>query len=303
MNTRQLEIFIRVAELCSFSKAADVLQVSQSQLSRQVRALEQEIGKHLLYRNGRGVTLTEAGGLFLAQGRGIMRQFEAAKLAVSDVQGPLVGKVVVGMPSRVAASVAVPLVVRFRATSPHASLSIAEGPTASIHEWLITGRVDIGLLNNPPLSPQLHYEHVMSSPVVLLGPPDRPKPLPATLRLKELGAFPLILPCRPHAIRNLVDEVCGKRSVTLRVAHEIDLLPAIIELVERGFGYALVPLNTIPEFFKTGAIPMARIVAPTIESHLYVATPTHRMASPLARHTIDLLKERYAGSLTNRGPR
>ena len=87
MDLRQLEYFIRVAELGSFTRAADVLGVAQPALSRQVRLLEVELRQNLLQRHGRGAVPTEAGELLLAHGRGILHQVERARDELAQLRG------------------------------------------------------------------------------------------------------------------------------------------------------------------------------------------------------------------------
>src|ERR1700710_1561415 len=101
MDLKQLEYFIRVAELGSFTRAAIELQVAQPALSRQVRLLEVELRQNLLSRNGRGAIPTEAGQLLLAHGRGILHQVERAREELGRARGALVGRVALGLPPSV----------------------------------------------------------------------------------------------------------------------------------------------------------------------------------------------------------
>ena len=79
MDLKQLEYFVRVAEMGSFTRAAIALHVAQPALSRQIRLLEVELRQNLLKRNGRGASPTEAGQLLLEHGRGILHQVECAR--------------------------------------------------------------------------------------------------------------------------------------------------------------------------------------------------------------------------------
>src|SRR5512133_4378972 len=102
MDLKQLEYFVRVAELGSFTRAAVALDVAQPALSRQVRLLEVELRQSLLTRNGRGAAPTEAGKLLLEHGRGILPQGERARGAPGRARGALAGRVASGLPPRVA---------------------------------------------------------------------------------------------------------------------------------------------------------------------------------------------------------
>src|SRR6188768_181286 len=114
MDLKQLEYFVRVAELGSFTRAAAALDIAQPALSRQVRLLEVELRQNLLVRNGRGAVPTEAGKLLLDHGRGILHQVERAREELGRVRGSLAGRVAVGLPPSVAKVLAVPLIREFR---------------------------------------------------------------------------------------------------------------------------------------------------------------------------------------------
>ena len=102
MDLKQIEYFLRVAERRSFSRAAEMLDVAQPTLSRQVRLLEQELGQHLLYRNGRGVEPTEAGLRFVEHARALLALAERAREDLRSLRETPAGKVSVGLPPRIA---------------------------------------------------------------------------------------------------------------------------------------------------------------------------------------------------------
>jgi LysR family nitrogen assimilation transcriptional regulator len=147
MDLKQLEYFVRVAELGSFTRASSVLDIAQPALSRQVRLLEVELRQNLLLRNGRGVTTTEAGKLLLEHGRGILHQVERAREDLGRVRGALAGRVALGLPPSIARVMTVPLTRAFRKRLPSAALSISEGC-----RWpcgIVDRLLDIALLYNP----------------------------------------------------------------------------------------------------------------------------------------------------------
>ena len=108
MDLKQIEYFVRVAELGSFTRAAIALNVAQPALSRQIRLLEVELRQNLLKRNGRGATPTEAGLLLLEHGRGILHQVERTHEALGRARIDLTGRVALGLPPSVARVLTVP---------------------------------------------------------------------------------------------------------------------------------------------------------------------------------------------------
>ena len=148
MDLKQLEYFRHVAEFGSFTRAAAFLSVVQPALSRQVRQLELECGQNLLERNGRGVTLTEAGTQLLEHARGILTQLGRAQQELNDRRNGDSGHMTLGLPPSLGSNVTVPLVKAFRESLPNARLATAEGLSAYILEWLNSGRVDCALVYN-----------------------------------------------------------------------------------------------------------------------------------------------------------
>ncbi len=212
MDLRQIEYFVRVAELGSFTRAAAALDVAQPALSRQVRLLEVELRQNLLVRNGRGAVPTEAGKLLLDHGRGILHQVERAREELGRVRGSLAGRVAIGLPPSVAKAMAVPLIREFRARMPDATLSITEGLSVAMQESLADGRLDIALLYNAVPSADIELTPLLEESLFLVqrhagksAPPARPRPV----ALRDVAEMPLVIPSRPNAIRMLVETEMG----------------------------------------------------------------------------------------------
>lgn len=290
MDLRQLECFVRVAELGSFTKASAMLGISQSILSRQVRRLELDVKKHLLHRNGRGVTTTDHGKRLLAHGRGILHQLDLARQELEDTEHAPVGKVVIGMPPTAGKLVAVRAVTEFRARFPQASIGIVEGLTTTMQEWLLLGRLDCALLYNPQPASELEYQDAGAEKLYLIGRPHAGSRPADTVRMSDIAGLPLIIPSRPNALRSFIESEFERRRLPLNAALEIDSIPAVIDLVARGFGHAILSRHAIRDHAMRRKLHAARIVSPEVVSRWMIATATQRPLTRLAQHAIDLLK-------------
>lgn len=304
MDLKQLECFVRVVEFGSVTRAAVTLNLSQPVVSRHVRQLEIELKEHLLERNGRGVVPTDAGKRLLERGRGILHQVRLAKQEIEELRGSPAGKVVVGMPPSVGKSITVDLVTDFRAEFPRASLGVVEALTVSMYEWLLLGRLDFALLYNPPVSQQAVYEHVWSEDLYLIGRKGLGgKAMPETVKMRDLALYPLITPGQPNAIRNLLDVHCARLGVQLSIALEVDAIESLLDLVDRGMGYAVLSRNAIYGRSQRPHLRAARIVSPGLTSQLVIATAAQRPLTRLAQATMDLIKKRIqAGALDGQPP-
>lgn len=236
MDFKQIEGFVRVAELGSFTKAAQLLDTTQPALSRLIRMLEVDLRQTLLVRNGRGAVPTEAGQVLLEHGRGILHQVQRAREDLGTVRGGLAGRVAIGLPPSLARVFAVPLTRAFRAQLPDASLSISEGLSTQMQEWLVNGRLDIAVLYNARASADIDISPLGNEDLWLVqarrpGLAEDPPPGPVTL--KEVAELPLVIPSRPNAIRTHVETEMAQIGCRLKVALEIDGVSAILDLVAR----------------------------------------------------------------------
>lgn len=292
MDLKQLEYFVRVAELGSFTRAAGVLNIAQPALSRQVRLLEVELRQNLLLRNGRGVTTTEAGKLLLEHGRGILHQVERAREDLGRVRGALAGRVALGLPPSIAKMMTVPLTRAFRKRLPNAALSISEGLTISMQEGLLTGRLDIALLYHPAPSPDLETTPLMDEELLLIGPrPTKGKATVQPISLKEVSTLPLVIPSRPNAIRMVVETEMASIGCKPEISLEIDGVAAILDLVADGAGYAILPKYSLATTSRPEAYLARPIGTPPLVSRLALATAAGRTTTMTQRAMIELIQQ------------
>ncbi len=298
MNLRQLEYFTHVADLGSFTRASALLGVAQPALSRQVRQLEVELRQTLLKRTGRGVTLTDAGKRLLEHGRGILHQVERAREDLEEMRGAPVGHAAIGVPPTVGRLLSAALVTEFGKHFPKATLGIVEGLSTYVAEWLNSGRIDVGLIYNPMPSPHIDSWPLVSEPLYLIGPaapasgrlPAAPT-LGPPVALKELPKHGLVVPSRPHAVRMFVESQLAGIGARINVAWEIDGIPAILDLVARGHGYAVLSLNAIRHDPLRVRLQPRPIVKPKLLTTLALATSSQRPLTPLAQRVVALVRD------------
>jgi LysR family nitrogen assimilation transcriptional regulator len=293
MDLKQLEYFVRVAELGSFTRASIALDIAQPALSRQVRLLEVELRQSLLVRNGRGATPTEAGKLLLAHARGILHQVERAREELGRVRGALAGRVAIGLPPSLARVLTVPLTRAFREQMPDAQLSISEGLSAAMQEWLVNGRLDIAVLYNAQPANGIEISPLLDEDLLLvqLRPPGLPEdPPPAPIALKDVARLPLVIPSRPNAIRMHVESEMAGIGCRPVIALEIDGVSAILDLVADGAGNAILSRNAVASSVKPSAFTVRAITDPPLRTRLSLATSSLRPATLTQQATLELMR-------------
>ncbi|RFO97252.1 LysR family transcriptional regulator [Rhodoferax lacus] len=292
MDLKQLEYFVRVAELGSFTRAAIALDVAQPALSRQVRLLEVELRQTLLTRNGRGATPTEAGQLLLAHGRGILHQVERALEELGRVRGSLAGHVAVGLPTSLARVLTVPLTRAFRQHLPDASISISEGLSVAMRESLINGRLDIAVLYNPQPGNEIEIRPLPDETLLLVQKrtPGMPEP-EGPIALQEIAQLPLVIPSRPNAIRMQVESEMATIGCRPKIALEIDGVSAILDLVVDGAGSAVLSRNAVASYARPEELAVRPIHAPELKTRVALATSSLRPSTLTQQETLTLIRQ------------
>ena len=327
MDLKQLEYFVRVAELGSFTRAAIALDVAQPALSRQVRLLEVELRQNLLTRNGRGAIPTEAGQLLLEHGRGILHQVALAREELGAARGALAGRVSIGLPPSLSRLITVPLAHAFRKALPQAQLTLTEGFSLLMLEGLRVGNLDMAVLYNPDKSPELEMVTLHKEELVLISPrasidaagiaavgiaaarvkpagvksaggkPASAKAAPASkasqnvpITLNEVANLPLILPSRPNAFRILIEGEMMAIGRKPSITLEVDGLNAILNLVKDGLGHAVLPAYTLSNFDNVDPFAVRSIYAPRILSQLDLVWSSRRPSTPTQKKAQEVVR-------------
>jgi LysR family nitrogen assimilation transcriptional regulator len=253
MEIKQLRYFVKAAELNSVGKASDFLNIAQPTLSRQISALEIELKTKLFARDGRGVRLTTLGRRFLEHARGILHAADTAMDALNESKSVYEGKVVVGMTPSIGWRVIPDYVERFTARFPKASLSVVEGYSQSLAEQVVMGKLDLAILLNPFASPHLVIDPIGTEVLYLIG-------------AKPVGED--------------TERVKLRLGVMLNIAFEIDSVRSISELVQKGKGSTVMPLNSIGGS-ESGGLYWQKITDPQIEVTLCLIRPVRRPQTAL----------------------
>jgi LysR family transcriptional regulator, nitrogen assimilation regulatory protein len=285
MDLKQLEYFVRVAELGSFTRASQLLKVAQPALSRQVRALEVELRQNLFARNGRGVTLTEAGRLLLGHGRGILQQVQRARQELDEQRGVAAGALSIGLPPSLSRTHTAPLVEAFRARFPKATLTVVEGLSNYMLEWLQQGRIDCAVVYNAAPAPDVELVPVAEERLHLVAARGKARaPIGAPATLADVAAAELVIPSRPHAIRMRIEGALAEAGLKARVGLEIESVPAILDLVQRHPLAAVLSLSAIRASGQAEAFcarPLLAAPGRPLVTTLWLATSSQRPRGPL----------------------
>ncbi|NUT51665.1 MAG: LysR family transcriptional regulator [Saccharothrix sp.] len=273
MTLQQLVYFLAVARTRHFTRAAAEVRVAQPSLSKQIHALEKELGAELFGRARGNVTLTPAGEALLPVAARILSDVDTARLEVAELVGLRRGRVRVGATPSLCVSLFADVIKRYHEAYPGIQVSVTEGGSRDLVRALEAGELDLALVIVSPADaeraltvvPVLREELVVAS-AAPLGVPR--------MRLTELRERPLVMFRPGYDLRETTLAACRQAGFEPRFAVEGGEMDAVLRFVEVGLGVAIVPSTVLatrslhgtpltPATTRTVALAHRTDVAPT----------------------------------------
>jgi len=292
MDTRNITYFMAVLEHLHFTKAAEILGISQPTLSQQIRFLEAEVGIPLFDRIGKKVIPTEAGWLLQHYGMKMLQAEIDAKSAIKELLSEKRGTVRLGvLPSDLDFRL-VPLFVEFKTLYPETKLQAIS--TIHVREEVLAHKVDFGIGLRGSIDKRLIQIPLGSEPYDLFVHTDSKLAKRSDISLKELTQHAMVMYPRGYLGRDLVDEVCRKQGFELETVMEVDSASSLLQLVSAGIGATIQPRELLEQHDNWTNIISIPITEPTPVRHLELTYYADRFISKaqqqLSEWLIDFFK-------------
>ncbi len=256
MDLSVLKAFLRVAEFGGVARAASVLNQTQPTISRQIAALEQEVGGPLFIRHRRGMSLSPGGQHFRDQVQQVLRGLDQAKAEFAAQAEEPAGSISLGLPPALLKVISGPVVDHFAKKYPRVLLHVFEAISQGLEEIMRSGEADVAVL----LADRNVLRHVTLTPLgveqlTLVGPRDARLDPKKSVGFEALTGLPLLTYRPPNYLRLLSESGIRKQGLTFNAAIELETLPLMVELIERGTGYSILPRSAVAR--SAGRIAMA----------------------------------------------
>ncbi|MDF2153827.1 LysR family transcriptional regulator [Vibrio sp. CAU 1672] len=235
MELKQLLHFATVVETGTISAAARRLNLAQPAISTSIKKLEAELKTQLFHRRDKGVSLTEAGQQFLQHARQILQQTNDAKLAMQAIEGLDQGEVQIGLPSMMGSYFFPPILMAFRHQYPGLSLDIIDAGTRSIRQQLLDGELELGVVADKDLVPELSSEELIQEEMVVCMASDHPLAEKPLIEYRDFLAHDLVLFQKGYYFHTLIEKISREEQMRPNVAFSSNLLPLIKSVIRQGF--------------------------------------------------------------------
>ncbi|MEU5564152.1 LysR family transcriptional regulator [Micromonospora musae] len=271
VQLHQLRYFVAVAEVRHFTQAADIVGITQPSLSKQIHALEGDLGAPLFERVRGNIALTAAGEVLLPLARRILADVDTATREVQELVGLRRGRVRIGATPSLATSLAPPVLRRFRDAHPAVDLRVEEGGSQDLVRDLLRGDLDLALIIMPAqgADPGLRVDPILRESLVVASAADAETGATGgELRITDLRDRPMVMFREGYDLRDATIQACRAAGFEPTFAVDGGEMDAVLSFVEAGLGIALVPGIVVS---RRPGVRITRLAPPGVTRTIAVA--------------------------------
>lgn len=249
MNMKQFKYVLILAELGSFSAAAEELGISQPSLSQYIKKIENQVGMTLFERTNGNVRLTDAGKTYVEYGKQILSLQHQMQTQFSDIAENKTGSIIIGTSPYRSASMMPEIAKAFQAKYPGMYLVVEEMVSSELINKMEKGAFDLCLTMLPVDEKQFTYEKIMEEEMVLAVPAGYPdfktSKLPnrkyLVIDINEIDGKNFVMITETQVMQQALNKLCDEYHLNLKKAAVVKALEAQINMVRSGVGMAVVP--------------------------------------------------------------
>lgn len=296
MDFHHLKYFVEVADQKSFSKAARNLHISQSAISRTIKALEDELGVVLFIRNAKSVEMTDGGTIFLTHAKRVVFMFEHLKIDFENEFRLEQGSVLIGLPPVTDAPIFAQLLGEFKQTYPQIELELYEHGSKKIEISVQEGLIDVGIICTKPNAKEFDSFYLTSDPLSVILPKDNPLAEEDSISLDQLADQSFVLHKDDFNLHDEIVKSCKSVGFQPHIVFETSQRDLMLQTVAAHLAIALLPSRLCPtedENTKVGASVVVRpLVNPEIMHTLHVIWKKGHYLSHASRLWLDFVMAR-----------
>jgi len=297
MNLDQLRILQAVAQSRSFTRAAEIVHLTQPGISKHVKQMEEYFGVPLFDRSGRKATLTEAGAVLYAATQEIMSTMDGAERRIDDLKGLRGGKLRLGSSFPIGVYVLPPLLAAFRKQHPAVEITLEIRLSEAVETKLLANEFDLGLVSHDTRDSRLVARPFMRDELVVIVPLEHAWASKRLIRLKALATETFIVAAQGAGTRAVVEERLAEQGITLPRIMEFGNLEGVKHAVEAGLGVSVQARTVVEREIAAGSLHAVRLSGVDTSIRFFYVSRRNSHLTYAAKALIALLEKKRVWTL------
>jgi len=302
MNFKQLESFLWVAELQSFTRAARQLYLSQPAVSFQIKALEDDLEVMLFKRGDKKMILTDAGQLLYRETKQMFRHYQKIKAGLDDLKGLKTGHLIVGA-GTIPGEYILPLLIGdFKKKYPGIQITLKVSGSGQVERWVREREIDLGITGVLVEGQEIECRPWLQDQLVLIVPPLHPWADLGTIKVTDLKNETMIFREQGSGTRRTIEQKLAEHNISMeQIPQGIELgsSRAVITAVEAGLGVSIVSRYAVRESLELGRVKVVRVDGLDLSRNFYQVRHSQSMAGYAIDAFIDFINDREAYNICN----
>jgi len=287
MDFDQIETFLEVARLCSFSRAAEKRFRTQPAISSQIRALEEEVGAKLLDRSGGRVSITASGKIFQKWAEETIDARKAVLTAIAEAERIPRGEIVVGANEGTCLHILPEVFAEFKKQYPTVAVNIKRADYARVLESVVDNSVDFGVVSLPVTDNRLTVVLIHRDELVIIAPPHHVLAKSQSTPVADVAKFPLLVPKAGHT-RDALENLFYERKLKPQYSMELDSSELLKRFVAADVGVGFIARSNAEEDVRAGVLAMINIADAQVRRDLALVFRKDKALSRAALAFIDI---------------
>jgi LysR family transcriptional regulator, transcriptional activator of the cysJI operon len=291
MQIESLKVFCDLAETESFTKAAQINNVTQSAVSQQISSLERIFKSLLIERSKKKFRLTREGQVLYDYSKQIIQTYESLHSKLQDLKDIISGTIRVATIYSVGLHDLPPYIKRFMKSYPTVNVHVEYRRANQVYEDVLSNVVDLGLVAYPVKDTKLDIIPLRKEPLVVICHPQHPFAKQKTVRLKALAGQKLIGFEPDIPTRKALDKILREHDVEVKVVMEFDNVETVKRAVEIDAGISIVPLGTVTQEITKNTLAAVEIEDGEFYRPLAAIYKRNKVLSPAMKQFLTILKD------------
>ncbi len=295
MDLHRLEVFCKVVELKSFTKAAEAVFLSQPTVSEHIRSLEETLNERLVDRLGREVLPTQAGQILYKYARKILRLRLEAIQAIESYSGTLSGHLYLGASTIPGTYILPSIIGSFKKRFPEIQITLSIGNSRKVADSVLAGTAEFGIVGARWSDPALTWQELFDDELVLVVYPAHPFAGKKSIAPEALLEEPFIIRERDSGTRKVIGQILDEHLdlAKLQVVAEMGSTEAVRQSIKSQIGIAILSRQAVSEDLASGALQSVAIKGVHLSRPFYLIQRKNRKLSPICTAFIDYLAEEH----------